>query len=67
VAQGNPIRVELELDSDGDPIAGCLRHEEGGQVGFSGWMVLISALKKLMPPTRTARFSDARSNQSGEQ
>ena len=41
----DPIRLQLELQRDGDPIEGRLRSGHGKPVPFIGWLELIAALE----------------------
>jgi hypothetical protein len=42
-----PLRVYVEFDRDGDPIAGTL-NAGAGQQPFTGWLGLISGLEKAV-------------------
>lgn len=41
------LRLEFEADSDGDYIAGRIRHFDGRVVPFMGWLELIVAIEAL--------------------
>jgi hypothetical protein len=43
-----PLRLQLELDSLGDPIQGRIGHGDAGdRVAFSGWLELMAAIARL--------------------
>ena len=40
-----PLRIELEVEREGDPIAGRLAYEDGESVSFTGWLELMAAIE----------------------
>jgi hypothetical protein len=54
-----PLRFQLELDRDRQPIQGRLSDEQGNRTTFTGWLELIALLEKSLPqgsqPARTFR------------
>jgi hypothetical protein len=47
-----PLRVQLELHMDREPITGRLRPERGSDQVFVGWLGFVDALKRLHHPDR---------------
>jgi hypothetical protein len=47
-----PLRVQLELHMEREPITGRLRPERGGDEEFVGWLGFVDALKRLYDPNR---------------
>ena len=45
-----PMRLVVELDHDGEGIAGQVRDPTGSSVPFSGWLGLAAAIEQLAPP-----------------
>jgi hypothetical protein len=54
-----PLRFQLELERDRQPIQGRLSDERGNTTTFTGWLELIALLEKALPqgsqPGRTFR------------
>jgi len=45
--QDYPLRVQLDLDLDRQPISGRLRTQWGADNRFEGWLGFVDALKRL--------------------
>lgn len=45
VVGADSLKLALELDGTGEPIAGCLRHQDGSTQNFVGWLELTQALE----------------------
>ena len=45
--QDYPLRVQLDLDLDCQPISGRLRTQWGADKRFEGWLGFVDALKRL--------------------
>ena len=45
--QDYPLRVQLDLDLDRQPISGQLRTQWGADERFEGWLGFVDALKRL--------------------
>ena len=45
--QDYPLRVQLDLDLDRQPISGRLRTQWGADERFEGWLGFVDALKRL--------------------
>jgi hypothetical protein len=45
--QDYPLRVQLDLDLDRQPISGRLRTQWGADKRFEGWLGFVDALKRL--------------------
>lgn len=45
--QDYPLRVQLDLDLDRQPISGRLRTRWGADNRFEGWLGFVDALKRL--------------------
>ena len=45
--QNYPLRVQLDLDLDRQPISGRLRTRWGADNRFEGWLGFVDALKRL--------------------
>jgi len=50
-----PLRVELDVDLESEPIQGELRSDCGIERSFQGWMELTSAIEEARAKARTAR------------
>jgi hypothetical protein len=50
-----PLRVQLDLHLDRDPICGLLRTERGADERFVGWLGFVDALKRLQEREGGAR------------
>jgi predicted nucleotidyltransferase len=51
----SPLRVQLELDLDHEPVSGLLRPERGADQTFVGWLGFVDALKRLQDDRREQR------------
>jgi len=45
--QDYPLRVQLDLDLDRQPISGRLRTQWGADERFEGWLGFVDALRRL--------------------
>jgi len=45
--QDHPLRVQLDLDLDRQPISGRLRTRWGADNRFEGWLGFVDALRRL--------------------
>jgi len=45
--QDYPLRVQLDLDLDRQPISGRLRTRWGADNRFEGWLGFVNALRRL--------------------
>jgi hypothetical protein len=45
--QDYPLRVQLDLDLDRQPVSGRLRAQWGADERFEGWLGFVDALKRL--------------------
>ena len=45
--QDYPLRVQLDLDLDRQPVSGRLRTQWGADARFEGWLGFVDALKRL--------------------
>ena len=45
--QDYPLRVQLDLDLDRQPVSGRLRTQWGAYERFEGWLGFVDALKRL--------------------
>ena len=45
--QNYPLRVQLDLDLDRQPISGRLRTQWGADERFEGWLGFVDALRRL--------------------
>jgi len=45
--QDYPLRVQLDLDLDRQPVSGRLRTQGGADERFEGWLGFVDALKRL--------------------
>ena len=45
--QDHPLRVQLDLDLDRQPISGRLRTRWGADNRFEGWLGFVNALRRL--------------------
>jgi len=45
--QDYPLRVQLDLDLDRQPISGRLRTQWGADKRFEGWLGFVDALRRL--------------------
>jgi hypothetical protein len=45
--QDHPLRVQLDLDLDRQPVSGRLRTQWGADERFEGWLGFVDALKRL--------------------
>jgi len=45
--QDYPLRVQLDLDLDRQPVSGRLRTQWGADERFEGWLGFVDALKRL--------------------
>ena len=45
--QDYPLRVQLDLDLDRQPVSGRLRTQWGAAERFEGWLGFVDALKRL--------------------
>ena len=45
--QDYPLRVQLDLDLDRQPVSGRLRTKWGADERFEGWLGFVDALKRL--------------------
>jgi hypothetical protein len=43
----HPLRVQLDLDLDRQPVSGRLRTQWGADERFEGWLGFVDALKRL--------------------
>jgi len=41
------LRVQLDVDLDGQPVSGRLRTERGAEERFVGWLDFVGALERL--------------------
>ena len=48
----NPARLVVELEHDGDGIAGRVRDAAGAFVDFTGWLGLAAAIEQLAAEAR---------------
>ncbi|MDQ3719624.1 MAG: hypothetical protein M3350_02405 [Actinomycetota bacterium] len=53
-----PLRLDLELDRQGDAIAGRLRRQDGEQWRFIGWLQLTRALEEARRDERPGHRSE---------
>jgi hypothetical protein len=42
-----PLRVQLELHLNSDPVSGCLRSDWGRDEWFEGWLGFVEALRRM--------------------
>ncbi len=49
-----PTRLVVELEHDGDGIAGRVRDPAGASIDFSGWLGLAAAIEDLAASGRRA-------------
>jgi hypothetical protein len=54
IDEDRALCVQLELHLDRQPIAGCLRPEQGAAEPFVGWLGFVEALKRLHEPRDAA-------------
>lgn len=45
--EDRPLRVQLELELEREPVSGRLRSERGTEEAFVGWLGFVEALKRL--------------------
>lgn len=50
-----PIHLVIDLDHDGQAIAGRVSEPAGGSIGFSGWLGLAAAIDELAAAARAAQ------------
>ena len=62
-----PLRFQLELAHESDPIEGLLRREQGENVPFTGWLELITAIEATRTHAPEATRRDSRAGRRKEQ
>ena len=50
--QDHPLRVQLDLNLDRQPVSGRLRTQWGADERFEGWLSFVDALKRLQEQRR---------------
>jgi len=53
--QDHPLRVQLDLDLDRQPVSGRLRTQWGADERFEGWLGFVDALKRLQEQRKESR------------